>query len=142
MLETCVNFVLLLSLAKKVRVSRMRNHPIHKRDPWDFYKTFRVLSPALFLVLCEDETEVRTMRIFGDAPTEDEVEFPILAIPHPNFVLICEGYLFRNEIFTILEYVGFSVEDLLQHSIHPQEGEIAYIISQVGLANFTSLSSF
>ena len=71
------------------------------------------------------------MRIFGNASTEDGVEFPILEIPHPSFVVIREGYLFRNEIFTILEYVGFSVEDLLQHSIYPQEGEIAYIISQV-----------
>ena len=31
----------------------------------------------------------------------------------------------------VFEYVGFSVEDLLHHSIHPQEHEIAYIDSWV-----------
>ena len=44
--------------------------------------------------------------------------FPLLEIQHPNFDDICEAYLFRNEISAIVEYIGFSVEDLLQHSIY------------------------
>jgi serine/threonine protein kinase len=72
------------------------------------------------------------MRTFG-AASEDEMVFPLLEIQHPNFVDICEAYLFRNDISTILEYIGFSVEDLLQHSIYPTEREIAYIISQVSV---------
>jgi hypothetical protein len=51
-------------------------------------------------------------------------------ISRPNFADIYEVYFFDGEVFVISEYVGFSVEDLLQRSIHPTEQEIAYIISQ------------
>jgi hypothetical protein len=63
--------------------------------------------------------------------SEGKEPFPLLEIQHPNFVDLCEAYLFRDEIFAIVKYVGFSIADLLQHSIYPSEYEIAYIISQV-----------
>ena len=72
------------------------------------------------------------MRTFGVASEGDDF-FPLLEIQHPNFVDICEAYLFESDIFVIVDYVGFSIEDLLQHSILPTEREIAYIMSQVGV---------
>lgn len=70
------------------------------------------------------------MRTFGVVSHDEEVYcFP--EIQHPNFVNICERYLFEDEIFAFTEYVGFSIEELLFHSIYPIEREIAYIISQV-----------
>ena len=60
---------------------------------------------------------------------EDIYYFP--EIRHPNFVNICERYLFEDEIFIFTEYIGFSIEDLLFHSIYLIEREIACIISQV-----------
>ncbi len=70
------------------------------------------------------------MRTFGVVSHDEEVYcFP--EIHHPNFVNICERYLFKDEIFAFTEYVGFSIEELLFHSIYPTEREIAYIISQV-----------
>lgn len=73
------------------------------------------------------------MRIFGEESEDEDGKepFPLLEIQHPNFVDLYEAYLFRGEIFAIVEYVGFSVADLLQHSIYPSECEIAYIISKV-----------
>ena len=56
--------------------------------------------------------------------------FPLLSIRHRNFVDICESYLFDGQVFAITEYVGFSLETLLQSGIRPSEPEIAYIISQ------------
>lgn len=77
------------------------------------------------------------MKIFGDASdcnaTLDKYPFPLIGIQHPNFVDICEAYLFRKEIFAIVKYGGFSVQELLQYSIYPNEVEIAYIISQVNI---------
>ena len=61
----------------------------------------------------------------GEVASNDEMVFPLLEIQHPNFIDICEAYLFRNEISAIVEYVGFSVEDLPQHFIYPTEREIA-----------------
>ena len=72
------------------------------------------------------------MRTFGVAPKGIEF-FPLFEIQHTNFVDICEAYLFESDIFVIVEYVGFSIEDLLQNSIFPTEREIAYIISQASV---------
>lgn len=70
------------------------------------------------------------MRTFGVVSHDEEVYcFP--EIQHPNFVNIHECYLFEDEIFIFTEYIGFSIEDLLFHSIYPTEREIAYIITQV-----------
>jgi hypothetical protein len=119
-------------------VARIWEIPKFTCSLWDFYEPFLELNAHLSLVLCNEGTEVRTMRTFGAASegkvvSEDKNFFPLLEIQHPNFVDICEAYLFRNEISAIVEYVGFSVEDLLQHSIYPTEREIAYIISQVSV---------
>lgn len=109
----------------------MKKIPSFVCSPWDFYKTFLKLSPCLSLVLCDNETEVRTMRVFGITPSDSDMDFPILEIKHPNFVDIHETYVFRNDIFVIHEYVGFSIADLIRQCIYPTEHEIAYIISQV-----------
>jgi hypothetical protein len=70
------------------------------------------------------------MRTFGVVSHDEEVYcFP--EIQYPNFVNIYERYLLEDKIFAFTEYVGFSIEDLLFHSIYPTEREIAYIISQV-----------
>ena len=52
------------------------------------------------------------MRTFGVA-SEGNTDFPLLEIQHPNFVDIYEAYLFKSDIAVIVEYVGFSIEDLL-----------------------------
>ena len=81
------------------------------------------------------------MRTFGVA-SEGNTDFPLLEIQHPNFVDICEAYLFKSDIAVIVEYVGFSIEDLLQRSIYPTEREIAYVISQASLSlPYLNLSS-
>jgi hypothetical protein len=124
---------------KEFWTTRIRKIPSFRCNPWDFYEPFLKFGSGLSLVLCNNGTEVRTMRIFDHArkaqpkgeESEGEEPFPLLEIQHPNFVDICEAYLFRNEIFAIVEYVGFSIADLLQHSIHPSEREIVYIINQV-----------
>lgn len=108
----------------------MREIPSFRCNPWDFYELFLKLGSGLSLVLCNNGTEIRVMRTFRVASRSDEVYyFP--EIQHPNFVNICECYLFEDEISALAEYVGFSIEDLLIHSIYPIEQEIAYIISQV-----------
>lgn len=119
---------------KEFWVARIKEFPCFKCNPWNFYESFLTLNPGQFLVLCNDGTEVRTMRIFGDASvsSDGKAEFPLLPIQHPNFVDICEAYLFEQNISVIVEYVGFSIEDLLRNSIHPTEREIAFITSQVG----------
>ena len=79
------------------------------------------------------------MRIFNNVRKaqpeggESEGERPqaLLEIQHPSFVDPYETYFFRDVIFAIVEYVGFSIADLLQRSICPSECEIVYIISQV-----------
>jgi serine/threonine protein kinase len=71
------------------------------------------------------------MRTFG-VVSHDEQVYCFPKIKHPNFVNICERYLFEGKIFVFTKYIRFSIEDLLFHSIYPTEREIAYIISQVG----------
>jgi hypothetical protein len=117
--------------------ARIRKIPSFRCNPWDFYEPFLKLDSGSSLVLCNDKTEVRMMRIFSEAQPKDEEPFPLLEIQHQNFVDICEAYLFRNEIFAIVEYVGFSIADLLQYSIYPSECEIAYITSQVRYCPFS-----
>jgi hypothetical protein len=117
----------------------LREFPAFICNPWDFYEPFPKRGSGISLVLCNDGTEVRIIRIFGHArkaqpkgeESEGEEPFPLLEIQHPNFVDIYEAYLFKNEIFAIFEHVGFSIADLLQRSIYLSEREIAYITSQV-----------
>jgi hypothetical protein len=115
---------------KKFWTARMREIPSFRCNPWDFYEPFLKLGSGLLLVLCNSGTEIRAMRTFNVASHGEGVYcFP--EIQHPNFVNICERYLFEDEIFVFTEYIGFSIEDLLFHSICPTEREIAYIVSQV-----------
>jgi hypothetical protein len=61
--------------------------------------------------------------------SHDEEGYYFPEIQHPNFVNICERYLFEDKIIIFIKYIGFSIEDLLFHSIYLIEQEIAYIIS-------------
>ncbi|KFY03263.1 hypothetical protein V490_00236 [Pseudogymnoascus sp. VKM F-3557] len=97
-------------------------------NPSDFYEPFLVLSSGRRLVLCNDRTAVREIRGFNTAPPN---EYPYCSKRHKNFVHVYETYLFEGEASGIIEYVGLSLEDLLQKSICFSEPEIAYIISQV-----------
>jgi hypothetical protein len=81
------------------------------------------------------------MRTFGVVSHDKEV-YCLPEIQHPNFVNLCERYLFEDEIFAWTEYVGFSIEDLLFHSIYPAEREIAYIIRQVSRISLFPRSTF
>ena len=108
----------------------MRQVPSFRCNPWDFYEPFLKLGSGGLLVLCNNRTDTRVIRTFGVASECDEVYcFP--EIQHPNFVNIYECYLFEDEIFIFTEYVGFSIENLLFHSVYPTKPEIAYIISRV-----------
>lgn len=69
---------------------------------------------------------MRTSGVASEGNPEGKEVFLLLEIRHPNLVNICEAYLFRTESSAIVEYVGFSIQDLLRHSIYPTEREIAY----------------
>jgi len=105
--------------------------PSFASNPWDFYEPFLTLSSGRRLVLSNDRTVVRDIRDLNVAPPN---ESPYITIRHKNFVNIYETYLFKGESSAIVEYVGLSLEDLLQKSICFSEPEIAYIISQVSRA--------
>jgi len=117
--------------SKDFWTARMREIPLFGCNPWDFYEPFLKLGSGLTLVLCNNGTEVRVMRIFGDIASRDQGGRPLLQVQHPNFVDIYECYSFKDETFVFTECVGFSIEDLLLRSIYPTEREIAYIINQV-----------
>ncbi|OBT59289.1 hypothetical protein VE04_00393 [Pseudogymnoascus sp. 24MN13] len=102
--------------------------PSFASNPWDFYEPFLTLSSGRRLVLCNDRAAVREIRDFNTAPPNKP---PYSSIRHKNFVNVYETYFFEGEASAIVEYVGFSLEDLLQKSIYFSEPEIAYIISQV-----------
>lgn len=115
---------------KKFWTARMREIPSFRCNLWDFYEPFLKLGSGVSLVLCNNRTEIRVMRTFDVVSECDEVYyFP--EIQYPNFVNICECYLFENEIFVFTEYIGFLIGDLLFYSIYLIEWEIVYIISQV-----------
>jgi hypothetical protein len=107
-------------------------------SPWDFYEPFLELRSGTTLVLYNDRSAVRVVQRFRLlSPGESALEsanltyFPLLQVRHQNFVDICGSYQFEGQVFAITEYVGFSLEDLVQSSLHPSEPEIAYIICQV-----------
>jgi hypothetical protein len=68
------------------------------------------------------------MRTFS-VGSHDKEGYCFPKIQYLNFVNICERYLFEDKIFVFTKYIGFSIEDLLFHSIYLIECEIAYIIS-------------
>jgi hypothetical protein len=113
----------------------MREIPSFRCNPWDFYEPFLKLGSGLSLVLCNHRTEIRAMRTFG-VVSHDEQVYCFPKIKHPNFVNICERYLFEGEIFVFTKYIRFSIEDLLFHSIYPTEREIAYSQTASNTVNF------
>ncbi|KAH6704150.1 hypothetical protein BKA61DRAFT_581394 [Leptodontidium sp. MPI-SDFR-AT-0119] len=110
--------------------TRTREIPLFRCNPWDFYEPFLKMGSGLTLVLCNNGTGIRVMTTF-DVVSEDKGGYRLPQVQHPNFVDICEYYLFEDVAFIFTEYVGFSIEDLLLRSIYPTEREIAYIISQI-----------
>ncbi|KAH8790821.1 hypothetical protein F5882DRAFT_490771 [Hyaloscypha sp. PMI_1271] len=103
--------------------------PYYSCSPWKFYEPFVKLKSDLFLVLCNTRTDVRVIsRYFVEQYGKDSW-FP--EFRHPSFVDIYELYHVDDEIFAISEYLDFSLEDLLRHSIRLAEPEIAFIISRV-----------
>ncbi|KFZ19012.1 hypothetical protein V501_00861 [Pseudogymnoascus sp. VKM F-4519 (FW-2642)] len=112
--------------------------PSFASNPWDFYEPFLTLSSGRRLVLCNDRTAVREIRGFNTTPPN---EYPYSSIRHKNFVNVYETYLYEGEASGIIEYVGLSLEDLLQKSICFSEPEIAYIISQSNDHTSTGINS-
>jgi hypothetical protein len=111
--------------------------PYYSYSPWRFYEPFVKLKSDLFLVLCNRRTEVRVLSIFLIEQYGKGSWFP--EFQHPSFVDIYELYHVNDEIFAIYEYLDFSLEDLLRHSIRLAEPEIAFIISLVGwISSFTT----
>jgi hypothetical protein len=110
--------------------------PYYSCSPWKFYEPFVKLKSDLFLVLCNTRTDVRVIsRYFVEQYGKDSW-FP--EFRHPSFVDIYELYHVDDEIFAISEYLDFSLEDLLRHSIRLAEPEIAFIISRVRwISSFT-----
>ncbi|PVH68541.1 hypothetical protein DL98DRAFT_630505 [Cadophora sp. DSE1049] len=84
--------------------ARLREIPLFECNPWDFYEPFLKLGSGLTLVLCNNSTEVRVMRIFGIA-SRDQGGRPLLQVQHPNFIDIYEGYLYEDEAFVFIEYL-------------------------------------
>jgi hypothetical protein len=113
---------------KEFWTARIREIPLFRYNPWDFYKPFLKLGLGLSLVLCNNGTGIRVMRTFGIISEYDRVYcFP--EIQYPNFVNIYKYYLFKNKIFVFTEYIGFSIEELLFYLIYLIEREIVYIIN-------------
>ena len=103
--------------------------PCYSCSPWKFYEPFVKLKSDLFLVLCNGRTDVRVISIYLVEQYAKGPWFP--EFRHPSFVDIYELYQVDDEIFTISEYLDFSLEDLLRHFIRLAEPEIAFIISRV-----------
>ncbi|OAF59411.1 p21 protein (Cdc42 Rac)-activated kinase [Pseudogymnoascus destructans] len=108
-------------------------------NPWDFYEKFLELKSGTILVVGNDRSTVRAIqecdvvRSSGehDVETATLTYQSLLSIRHPNFVDVCESYVFESQVFVITEYVGFCLDDILQRSLRLSEPEIAYVISQV-----------
>lgn len=70
-------------------------------SPWNTYRLFVELGPSECLVLCNNQTEVRMMRIFGNTSDVFEMTnaapFPLIAIQHPNFVVTVSIMLTTSE---------------------------------------------
>lgn len=96
------------------------------------------------MALCDNRSTVRVIESLDNVdelpthfPHVDDGGipcFPILQMWHPNFVDIDMIYLYREEVFAITEFVGPSLNDLLQTPIEFSDPEIAYVISEVSQA--------
>jgi hypothetical protein len=110
--------------------------PCYSCSPWKFYEPFVKLKSDLFLLLYNSRTDVQVISIYLVEQYGKGSWFP--EFQHPSFVNIYELYHVDDEIFTISEYLDFSLEDLLRYSIRLTEPEIAFIISRVRwISSFT-----
>lgn len=80
-------------------------------------------------MLCNSSSEIRVITPYARVYNGSGFRLPY--IHHQNFIDIYEVYDFEDRLFAISEYLDFSLEDLLQHSIYLTEPEIAFTISQV-----------
>jgi hypothetical protein len=110
-------------------VAREKAIPRYSNSPWEFYKPFGGFRSGPNLVLCNADNEIRVITIY--TATSDGSGFSLPHIQHQSFVDIYETFYFKDQVFAISEYLDFSLEDLIQHSIYPTEPEIAFIINQV-----------
>jgi hypothetical protein len=112
--------------------SAIRNLPVYHCSPWNFHVQFLKLEPwkEMQLVLCNKGTEIRAIR---EAPlATGNGTGPIISeIQHQNFIDLYGLYCFGDRGYLVLEYVPFSLKEILQNQIYPTELEIAYIIGQV-----------
>ena len=67
------------------------------------------------------------MRTYRDVPDD----FILPQMHHRNILDLYEVYCFKDRMFIIVEYLDFSLEDLLRHDIYLIENKIACVISQV-----------
>jgi hypothetical protein len=103
--------------------------PNYNCSPWDFYKLFVRFKSGLYLVYCNNRTDIRVITLYIEIYNSNR--FNILQIQYLNFIDIYKVYYFKDQVFLISEYIDFLLEDLLKCSVYPTESEIVYIISQV-----------
>jgi hypothetical protein len=115
------------AIRKEFWTSGIREVPIYKCSPWDFYESFLETGTDT-LVLCNDRTEIRALRSYSKVP--DNIT-TFRQIRHTNFVHLYELYSFENKTYTVLEYMDLSLADLLSNVNYLTEPEIAYITGQV-----------
>ncbi|PVH68123.1 hypothetical protein DL98DRAFT_522942 [Cadophora sp. DSE1049] len=107
--------------------------PIYDCSPWDFYKPFLALGGGRLLGLCNHDAITRVIRIepWPISSFPRNTIFTILQVQHRNFVDYYEAYFFQGQVFTVSEYIDFSVKEMVNNTLYPTESEIAYIIGQV-----------
>jgi len=83
------------------------------------------------LVLCNHNTIARVIRIYPlrFSPFSRNT---VVQVQHRNFIDYYEAYFFEDQVFTVSEYIEFSVKDMVNNALYPIESEIAYIMGQVG----------
>ena len=117
---------------EKFWASKVEDIPCFDCSPLDFYEPFLRCSSGRELVLCNDRTEARVLRT-GRVPSYYNNR-ELVRIQHKNFIGVYEMYSFEDKVSSVTEYIDFTVEDILLHSIRFTEPEIAYIIGQVSKA--------
>jgi hypothetical protein len=110
--------------------------PVYDCSPFEYYILFVTLKAGhdmdRTLALCNNGTEIQVIRTLPNADN-NRSEYDILKIQHPNFIDLYRLYIFEGKVFDVIEYMAFSLKEMLHNSIFSTELEIAYIISQVSL---------
>jgi hypothetical protein len=85
----------------------------------NFTRSFLSLAEEPTLVLYNDRSSVRVIQMFGDLSPDvsagqsaGTMNFRLLRIRHNSFADICEIYLFKGQIFGVIKYIVFALEDL------------------------------